>query len=247
MNRIDSRRRIWTSLALLAIAAARPARAADASDAASTTAPQALPPAPVAGGRASTTHDTFALDQNGNASRNHAGLITALSPTEFYAAVGRKDLAEGLARRRNLKTGVVVSGALLGALSTVAFFASVVYSPDSCSNTNFDKPACNGFYFTEKTAQTLTAVSLVGVGVGMSSMALGLIALHPDDGGEAERRELADEYNARGSKTDASSPAPVAQVHKLTTQQLAARSLSTLSVAPLVTDQGHGLSLRMSF
>jgi hypothetical protein len=247
MNRIDSRLRIGMSLALLAIAAARPARADDASDATSATAAQTVPAAPVAAARAQATRDTFAVGQNGNAIRNHAGLITALSPTEFYAAVGRKDLAEGLALRRNIKTGVVVSGALLGALSTVAFFASVVYSPDSCSNTNLDKPACNGFYFTEKTAQTLTAVSLVGVGVGMSSMALGLIALHPDDGGEEERRRLADEYNEQGTKADASAPVPVAQTHQLTTQQLAARSLSTLSISPLVSDQGRGVSLRMSF
>ena len=279
MNRFNARLLALASFTLVSLVARKPALGADGSDSTQplvidNAAPQpasnapggsalpeqrfdAPPPAPAAG--RTRPRAILEIDEHANATKTRNGVTTELTPEQFYKAVGRKDLAEALQERRKEKRGVVIGGAVLAGLGTALLIGDVAYAAGGFRSCNLPsaQSRCSAQYaINNQLAATLALVGLGGIVAGTGVLVGGLVGMHPDAGGEDERRDLLDEYNARAPRSEARTNAPdgmnatneqEAPRDAAGTRQLALRSLATLSLAPLVSDQARGVTLRMAF
>lgn len=109
-----------------------------------------------------------------------------LSPTQFYTAVGRPELAASYDQRHWFGLATLVGGAAL-VLGTVGYGSATI---DSCDAVALDeRRGCSDRYHR---------VLEVGVGVGLIAMAIGgwyVGRPHPID--ESQAQALVDDYNRR--------------------------------------------------
>jgi hypothetical protein len=258
MNRINARLLAATAFALVALIARKPALGADASAltvadapvASSTSSPvDEVPPTPPNGPRAN-----LEIDDQGNATKTLNGVTTRLTPEQFYAAVGRDDLAEAVRKRRAGKERVGVVGGTMALVGTgLLLAASGVGERQSCTLPTGGHVCATG---ASSNANVDRGMAIGGGGMifaGAGLLVGVLVGIHPDPLDDDERRDLLDDYNARAQRSDAHANAPSEQ--NATNAQGAARgteqtgpiALRSLSVAPLVSDQARGVTLRMSF
>ncbi len=280
MNRINARLLAVASFTLVALVARKPALGADGSDserplvidndatphpALAAPGASALPeqrfdaPPPPPPAHRTRSRAVLEIDEDGRATKTRNGVTTALTPEQFYKAVGRRDLAEALHDRRKEKKAVVIGGAVLAGLGTATLIGDIAYAAGGFRSCNLPgaRSNCSPQYaINNQLAATLALVGIGGIIAGTGVLVGGLVGMHPDAGGDDERRDLLEEYNARAPRSAAHSNT-AASVNETTaqgaprdgagTRLLALRPLSTLSVAPLLGDQARGMTLRMSF
>ncbi len=189
------------------------------------------------------------IDRNGDALQIGPHTITELTPEQFYKAVGRDDLAVSLRQERKAKTAVVVSGAVLAGLGSAALFADLVYDMGSLGNCSYagQTNCSHGYSPNAQIERGLAIGGALGVTVGAGALLVGLLGVHPDAEGEQQRRDLAEQYNARAGQAGEPATRATAEVTTETPRQLASRSLETLRVAPLISAQTRGVTLGVSF
>ncbi len=217
----------------------------------------APPPPPPA--RHSRKRATLAIDEDGNATRTRNGVTTDLSSEQFYKAIGRRDLADELHERRMHKVRMAVGGGVLMGLGVAALLGDLIYVASNYVDCvqMVGSHGCTGGTTTNSHVTAGVAIGgVAGLVLGGGVLVGSLVGIHPDEGGEDERRDLLDEYNARAPRSDAQKAGPAelngANVREVkpdaaTPRQLALRSLETLRVMPLVSAQDRGVALGLSF
>jgi hypothetical protein len=150
-----------------------------------------------------------------------------LKGPEFYDKIGRQDLAEAYQHRRNVKIGLGVTGALVAVSGLGVMIGGFVNQP------------CDPLF--KASCVTMPNLGMVGAGAGifLGGMLLAIIpqfvSSHPIS--TMEMRGLADAYNhdlrkRLGLGDSASRPKP---------------PRPSLSLAPVISPQFGGVTLRMSF
>jgi hypothetical protein len=217
------------------------------------------PPPPPPPARRTRHHATLAIDEDGNATKTRNGVTTELTPEQFYRAVGRRDLADELHERRMHKVRMAVGGGVLMGLGVAALLGDLIYVASNyvdCAQP-VGSHGCTGGTTTNSHVTSGVAIGgVAGLVLGGGVLIGSLVGIHPDEGGEDERRDLLDEYNARAMRSDAQKTGPTelngANAHGVkpdaaTPRQLALRSLASLRIAPVLNEQSRGVTLGVSF
>ena len=284
MNITNARLLAVTSFALVALIARKPALGADASapahpliidnaapaqpaptvaaDASERAAPALdadAPPPPPPPARRTRQRATLAIDEDGNATKTRNGVTTELTPEQFYRAVGRRDLADELHERRMHKVRMAVGGGVLMGLGVAALLGDLIYVASDyvdCSSTLGSHGCTGGTTANSHVTAGVAIAGVAGVVLGGGVLIGSLVGIHPDEGGDEERRDLLDEYNTRAPRGDARTTVPAAlnttnsqdaTLGGSTAKQVALRSLATMRVMPLLAAQERGVALGVSF
>jgi hypothetical protein len=151
-----------------------------------------------------------------------------LDPEDFYAKVGRPDLADSYRSRNAVKIGILVTSVVLSTASLVVLGSGI---SDDCDFRSNDFLTCLDNHARERHDALIEATILSGLGT-VSWAAWLYLHLHPHPIDENEAKSLADRYNQnlRGQLG-----LPVATRHPL--------RLHDVRWIPYVTDPHAGLVL----
>jgi len=194
--------------------------------------PPPAPPAPSAGGLLTITPDGIAVLNDSQ------GLRTTLTPDEFYKLVGRQDLGDAVHERSTRDLWMIGGGSIAAAAGLVVLVGDLVYV---VSHICFTYASSNCQAANSNVAGGLFVGGLLGIGVGTGVAIAGGIARRLDDGGVEERRTLADEYNDRAARSDATEAQPDPAANSKPSP------LATLRPIPVAVERGGGLGVAMSF